>query len=483
MAASERVGQHLRRNAIAYAALFIALTGTSYAATKVTSKDIARDAVKAKHVKDGQLGTAEVADNALTGADIDEATLQNLPVQLADGSVTTVKLADAAVTLPKLAFDPATQTELDALASPGTVNAAGNPVDFSKLKGVPAGFADGVDDTGGALGDNSVGAAEPPAADDQIVDGSIDAQDVSSEVALRDVNQTFTAENTFADDLTVDLGSGEDVVVNATRTGTDFFDPFGVSLTNNTSGSIQRVAAFANSAGTGETEQILSLTNFDGDSAVGTGILLGAVNGGTMTTAVEASDADIGTALDVGANDIETNTATISAAELAVLDGAPLRSISLPLGNFFNTDTNATLDFASGADNSPDLGAVAENPYIEWDAAGAPDNERVTTQFVVPSDYASGGAFHLRYREFGNTPATTLETIACDASRNDGSFTIDSQATTGTAGFNTANLVPAITYAAGDVVALRCDITDGGGGSPNDPVRIHSFAFEYQSTR
>jgi hypothetical protein len=34
------------------------------------------------------------------------------------------------------------------LASPGTLNDAGNPVDWSRLKGVPAGFADGVDDRG-----------------------------------------------------------------------------------------------------------------------------------------------------------------------------------------------------------------------------------------------------------------------------------------------------------------------------------------------
>jgi opacity protein-like surface antigen len=31
------------------------------------------------------------------------------------------------------------------LAQPGTLNAAGNPVDWTKLKGVPAGFADGLD--------------------------------------------------------------------------------------------------------------------------------------------------------------------------------------------------------------------------------------------------------------------------------------------------------------------------------------------------
>jgi len=92
---------HLRQNVVAYLALFVALgTGTAYAANQITSKDIARNAVKAKHIKDGQvrgaelganavtadkvadgsLAGADVADNSLTGADINESSLQ-LPSQ------------------------------------------------------------------------------------------------------------------------------------------------------------------------------------------------------------------------------------------------------------------------------------------------------------------------------------------------------------------------------------------------------------------
>jgi len=37
----------------------------------------------------------------------------------------------------------------DELAAPGTVNASGNPVDWTRLKNVPAGLADGIDDTAG----------------------------------------------------------------------------------------------------------------------------------------------------------------------------------------------------------------------------------------------------------------------------------------------------------------------------------------------
>ncbi len=61
-------------------------------------------------------------------------------------------VADGGVTPAKLSFDPATHADLVGLAQqlsqPGTLNGSGNPVDWTKLKHVPAGFADGTDDSG-----------------------------------------------------------------------------------------------------------------------------------------------------------------------------------------------------------------------------------------------------------------------------------------------------------------------------------------------
>ncbi len=126
MSVSTLIAAHLRGNIIGYLALFVALTGASYAASTVK-----KNTVISKSIKNGQVKTKDVADGA--------------------------------VTEPKLAFDPATQAELDtdkanlaqlstnvdglvsALFSPGTINQADNPVDYSRLKNVPAGFADGVD--------------------------------------------------------------------------------------------------------------------------------------------------------------------------------------------------------------------------------------------------------------------------------------------------------------------------------------------------
>src|SRR5690242_16394178 len=82
---SARIADHLRGNIVGYIALLIALSGTAYATTKVTSHQIARDAVRPKHIKDGQVNSADVADNSLTGADIDESSLQVAQQQLQIG--------------------------------------------------------------------------------------------------------------------------------------------------------------------------------------------------------------------------------------------------------------------------------------------------------------------------------------------------------------------------------------------------------------
>ena len=112
---ADRVGAYLRQNVLGLVAIFLALSAGAYAVQKAP-----KNSVVSKSIKDGQVRNQD--------------------------------LGAGAVTSDKLGFDAATQAELDAasssvsaLASPGTINQAGNPVDWTKLKGVPDGFADGID--------------------------------------------------------------------------------------------------------------------------------------------------------------------------------------------------------------------------------------------------------------------------------------------------------------------------------------------------
>jgi hypothetical protein len=77
------------------------------------------------------------------------------------------EIADGSVTEANLAFETATQAEIDAhkasddhdgryfteteLSAAGIINTASNPLDCTKLKGVPTDFADGVDNGGGSV--------------------------------------------------------------------------------------------------------------------------------------------------------------------------------------------------------------------------------------------------------------------------------------------------------------------------------------------
>ncbi len=92
------------------------------------------------------------------------AELAGIPADFADGvdntggtpsdlictspCVDSTEIIDGTVTTGDLAFDAATQSELNVLGTTGTLNSATNPMDWTQLKSVPPGFADGVDDTG-----------------------------------------------------------------------------------------------------------------------------------------------------------------------------------------------------------------------------------------------------------------------------------------------------------------------------------------------
>src|SRR5687767_11627585 len=61
-----KLGQHLKSNVVAYLALFMATSGTAYAAGTIGSRDVINNSLKGVDVK----------NQTLTGDDVDEAKLR-----------------------------------------------------------------------------------------------------------------------------------------------------------------------------------------------------------------------------------------------------------------------------------------------------------------------------------------------------------------------------------------------------------------------
>ncbi|HZO07081.1 MAG TPA: hypothetical protein VFB52_11900, partial [Solirubrobacterales bacterium] len=103
MAPSQRIRRHLQSNAIAYVALFVALSGTAIALpgkNKVKKNDIARGAVVGKAIAADAVKIAKIRDGAVIAS------------KLGPGAVTTPALLDNAVTAPKLAPDSVTRNAI-----------------------------------------------------------------------------------------------------------------------------------------------------------------------------------------------------------------------------------------------------------------------------------------------------------------------------------------------------------------------------------
>jgi hypothetical protein len=57
-------------NVVAMVALFVALSGTSYAVSKVGSKDIRKNAVRSKHIKRSQVTSSDIRNRTIRGQDL-----------------------------------------------------------------------------------------------------------------------------------------------------------------------------------------------------------------------------------------------------------------------------------------------------------------------------------------------------------------------------------------------------------------------------
>lgn len=118
---------------------------------RITSVGYAMMAGQAQTVPDGSITAAKLAPGAIDdpskvskSGDTMSGNLSMSGYRIANlGS--PVSSGDAA---PKSYVDTEVQGNFGNLSSTGTINQAGNPVDWTRLKSVPAGFADGADNVG-----------------------------------------------------------------------------------------------------------------------------------------------------------------------------------------------------------------------------------------------------------------------------------------------------------------------------------------------
>ncbi len=102
--------------------------------------------VTSSMITDGEIDDADIsATAAIDAGKISDGAGSGLDADFLDG------MEAAAFAQVSHQHDDLYYTE-DELSTSGTINDPSNPVDWTKLKGVPAGFADGTDDVGGAGG-------------------------------------------------------------------------------------------------------------------------------------------------------------------------------------------------------------------------------------------------------------------------------------------------------------------------------------------
>jgi hypothetical protein len=91
---------------VAYLALFVALGGSAYAATKVSSKQIVNNTVRTKDLRNNDVRGKDIRRGTITGSDVKGNTLTG--AQINEGGLGTVPRATTAASAQALAgFDPA----------------------------------------------------------------------------------------------------------------------------------------------------------------------------------------------------------------------------------------------------------------------------------------------------------------------------------------------------------------------------------------
>jgi hypothetical protein len=212
--------KHLRRNLIAYVALFCALTAGAYAA------GLKKNSVGSKQIKSGAVKTDEIADGAVTGAKIAKGTLGQVPNAAQADSAASAQNAENA------------QTAQNAVNAQNAQNAT------TAQNATNAQHA--------ATADNATNAQHAQSADDA---GTVGGMTVKSFSVARDLGSGDQPVVTVGDlTLSVDCDGGGDNEVRA-RTGADNANLQSVAFYADA--STTKVAANENDFDTGEVVAVV----------------------------------------------------------------------------------------------------------------------------------------------------------------------------------------------------------------------------------
>lgn len=273
--------------------------------------------------------------------------------------------------------------------------------------------------------------------------------------------------------ITVLSGGTLDVQGTFTQSGAG-----GLTLANSESINTDTDAVFdltRNDAGT------VTLTCSDDDATCAFtvrpgGAAAGTFGGASMTTFTVTTDG-------TGDGEVVLPTGSVSAGEILDLT----RTISVPIFSMIEctTDAGALIGFDATADALPDFSCSATDGLgcsLTFDAVGGSvDTAKACGVFVVPADYASGGAFIFRATKSAETGANS-EVINVQISNDGAALEAAGTATTSGTAAATYTVTPTIAgLAAGESVGFAVSVTSGG--TADDAVNILSIGFTYTATQ
>jgi len=214
-------------------------------------------------------------------------------------------------------------------------------------------------------------------------------------------------------------------------------DAFTLALTNDasTDANTQRLFVLNNNddgGATGTTERFIVLDNKDSNEAVTTAIEILASSTGTVTTAIDVSDGEIGTALAIGSNDVTVGGVTLSSTELALLDSGVALSELTDSG----TLTAGTVDINGGAIDGVTIGGSS---------AGAGTFTTLTTTGTVDLS-SDAGADTITIGQSGGTDDTV--TIAGNISLTDDQWSVSAA---GVGSFITGSVLGSQTFTTNNI--------------------------------